>query len=309
MYMEDLKRMAEVSRKKVEYLLNAPGGYFLLSALAGIYLGLGICLILSVGAPFAAEGSAALKLVMGVSFGVALTLVIFAGSELFTGNNMVCTIGALARAITWKHVAWIFVWSFIGNLVGSLAVAWLIVQSGVMAKAPQMDLLMKVAAMKMSAPAVELFIRGILCNLLVCLAVWMAARTKNEAAKIMLIFWCLFAFVGSGFEHSIANQSLLGMALFLPHGDAISWVGFAWNQVFVGLGNVVGGAVLVGGAYWLSSPYLVSDIIATQAELAVREPESQETLGHSSEFLPSSSPVVPMKAGFVAALNHERGAR
>ena len=304
MYMEDLKRLAEVSRKKVEYFLNAPGGYFLLSALAGIYLGLGICLIFSVGAPFAAEGSAALKLVMGVSFGVALTLVIFAGSELFTGNNMVCTIGALARAITWKHVCWIFVWSFIGNLVGSLVVAWMIVLSGVISKAPQMDLLMKVAAMKMSAPALELFIRGILCNLLVCLAVWMAARTANEAAKIMLIFWCLFAFVGSGFEHSIANQSLLGMALFLPHGEAISWSGFAWNQIFVGLGNIVGGALLVGGAYWLSSPYRVASTGATQSEPVALESES---IGHPAKVLPAASGVVPMKAGFVAELNNERG--
>lgn len=304
MYMEDLKRMAEVSRKKVEYFLNAPGGYFLLSALAGIYLGLGICLIFSVGAPFAAEGSAALKLVMGASFGVALTLVIFAGSELFTGNNMVCTIGALARTITCKHVCWIFVWSFIGNLVGSLVVAWLIIQSGVMAKAPQMDLLMKVAAMKMSAPAWELFIRGILCNLLVCLAVWMAARTKDEAAKIMLIFWCLFAFVGSGFEHSIANQSLLGMALFLPHSDAISWMGFAWNQAFVGLGNIVGGALLVGGAYWLSSPYRVTDSVTNESKEAVLD---HETMGHPARVLPAVNGVAPMKAGFVTELNRERG--
>ena len=306
MYREDLKRMAEVSRKKTEYFLNAPGGYFLLSALAGIYLGLGICLIFSIGAPFAAEGSAALKLVMGASFGVALTLVIFAGSELFTGNNMVCTIGALSRAITWKHVGWIFVWSFIGNLVGSLAVAWLIVQSGVMAKAPQMDLVMKVAAMKMSAPAWELFVRGILCNLLVCLAVWMAARTANEAAKIMLIFWSLFAFIGSGFEHSIANQSLLGMALFLPHGEAISWGGFAWNQVFVGLGNIIGGAVLVGGAYWLSSPYRVTESVSIQPEAAVLESES---IGQPTEVLPVADQVAPMKAGFVAKLNHEGGAQ
>ncbi|MDA0739693.1 MAG: formate/nitrite transporter family protein [Nitrospirae bacterium] len=309
MYIEDLKRMAEVSRKKVEYFLNAPGGYFLLSALAGIYLGLGICLIFSVGAPFAAEGSAALKLVMGVSFGVALTLVIFAGSELFTGNNMVCTIGALARAITWKHVGWIFLWSFIGNLVGSLLVAWMIVQSGVMSKAPQMDLLMKVAAMKMSASAWELFIRGILCNVLVCLAVWMAARTKNEAAKIMLIFWCLFAFIGSGFEHSIANQSLLGMALFLPHGEAISWMGFAWNQVFVGLGNIVGGAVLVGGAYWLSSPYRVADSIAVQSETETMDADTQEPIEDLPKVLPAGSPIVQMRAGFVAVLKHERGAR
>ncbi len=243
---------------------------------------------------------------MGVSFGVALTLVIFAGSELFTGNNMVCTIGALSRAITWKYVGWVFAWSFTRNLVGSLAVACLIVQSGVMAKAPQMDLLMKVSAMKMSASAWELFIRGILSNLLVCLVVWMAARTKNEAAKSMVIFWCLFAFIGSGFEHSIANQSLLGMALFLPHGEAISWGGFAWNQVFVGLGNIVGGALLVGGAYWLSSPYRVTDAGATQSETAVLENGS---VGHPTEVLPPASPVVPMTTGFVVELNHERGGR
>ncbi len=309
MYREDLQRMTEVSRKKVEYLLNAPGGYFILSALAGIYLGLGICLIFSVGAPFAAEGAAALKLVMGASFGIALTLVIFAGSELFTGNNMVCTIGALARAITWKHVAWMFLWSFIGNLVGSLGIAWLIAESGVVAKAPQVDLLMKVAAMKMSAPAWELFIRGILCNLLVCLAVWMAARTANEAAKIMLIFWCLFAFVGSGFEHSIANQSVLGIALFLPHGEMITWSGFMRNQIFVGVGNIIGGAVLVGAAYWMSSPFKVTERFPTQSQTVHEDKNSTELPAYPSDVLVPGDPVAPLKAGFVAEMKNERGPR
>jgi nitrite transporter NirC len=123
--------MSDVSRKKVDYLLHSPGGYFILSALAGIYLGFGVC----------------------------LTLVIFAGSELFTGNTMVCTIGAFSRVIAWKYVGWIFVWSFLGNLVGSLAVAWLAAQSGVVAQAPQMDLFLNVAEVKMSVPAWELFSR------------------------------------------------------------------------------------------------------------------------------------------------------
>ena len=96
-----------------------------------------------------------------------------------------------------------------------------------------------------------------LCNWLVCLAVWMAARTTNEAAKIMLIFWCLFAFVGSGFEHSIAKSVDPGHCVILPHGPDITWLGLAWNQLWVVLGNVVGGAVFVGGAYWLSSPVRV----------------------------------------------------
>jgi len=254
MHTVDLERMVQTAKKKVDYQHTSPLGYVVLSILAGVYLGFGITLIFSVGAPFAAEGSAAVKLVMGASFGIALALVIFAGSELFTGNNMVCTIGALSKRISWSQLSQIFIWSFLGNLGGSIGISWLVAQSGVLASAPQIDLLMKVAGTKMSLPAWELFLRGILCNWLVCLAVWMAMRTTNEAAKIMLIFWCLFAFVGSSFEHSIANQSVLGMALFLPHGAEITWAGFAWNQIWVVVGNVVGGAVFMGGAYWLTSP-------------------------------------------------------
>jgi nitrite transporter len=276
MYTVDVERMVEMAKKKVEYLRTNPMGYFILSAMAGIYLGFGICLIFSVGAPFWADGSAGLKLVMGATFGIALTLVIFAGSELFTGNNMVCAIGSMARAITMKQMGMIFFYSFVGNLLGSLGVAWLIAQAGVVGQAPHNELLLKVASIKMNGPAWELFIRGILCNWLVCLAVWMAARTTNDAAKIMLIFWCLFAFVGSGFEHSIANQSILGIALFLPHGSDVTWLGLAWNQFWVVLGNVVGGAVFVGGAYWLSSPVRVQS--STQASM--------------SEAIPNGTPSV-----------------
>ncbi len=254
MYNVDVQRMVDVSAKKVSYLEAAPLGYLILAALAGVYLGFGITLIFSIGGPFAAGGSAALKMVMGVSFGIALTLVMFAGSELFTGNNMVGVIGALARHISWAQVAALFTWSLLGNLIGSLAVAWMVVQSGVVSAAPQAALIQKVAAIKMSLPAWELFLRGILCNWLVCLGVWTASRTTSDAAKLLLIFWCLFAFIGSGFEHSIANQSLLALALFLPHEAAVSWMGFAWNQTWVIMGNVVGGGVFVGGLYWMASP-------------------------------------------------------
>jgi nitrite transporter NirC len=256
--------------------------------LAGIYLGFGICLIFSVGAPFWAEGSAGFKLVMGASFGIALTLVIFAGSELFTGNNMVCAFGALAKAITMKHVGLIFFWSFVGNLAGSLGLAWLVAQSGVVGQAPQIDLLLKAASVKMNLPMWELFIRGILCNWLVCLAVWTAARTTNDAAKIMLIFWCLFAFIGSGFEHSIANQSILGIALFLPHGPDVSWTGFFWNQIWVVSGNVVGGVVFMGGAYWMTSPVrgwikkteTVTEAVVHEASRRIRVPAEGKLLSN-----------------------------
>jgi nitrite transporter NirC len=275
MYTTDVKRMVEVSVKKVAYLERAPFGYLVLSLLAGVYLGFGITLIFCIGGPFASEGSAALKLVMGVSFGIALTLVIFAGSELFTGNNMIGVMGGLAGQVSWRQVGHLFFWSLIGNLLGSLVLAWLVVQSGVLAPASS-TLIQKVAAIKMHLPAWELFLRGVLCNWLVCLAVWTASRAVGDAAKMLLIFWCLFAFIGSGFEHSIANQSLLGIALFLPHEAAVSWGGFLWNQTWVVLGNIVGGGVFVGALYWMASPVHqepAAEIVGKAAPLMLRRGE------------------------------------
>jgi len=258
MHSLDNERIALVAAKKYTFLDDSLPRYLVLSALAGVYLGFGIALIFSLGGPLAAAGSPLVKLVMGVSFGIALTLVLFAGAELFTGNNMTGVIGGLSRSLTWAQVVQLNGWSWVGNLLGSLALAWLVVQSGVLSQGPQADLIEKVAAMKMSLPAWELFLRGLLCNWLVCLALWTSGRTTNDAAKIMLIFWCLFAFISIGFEHSVANQSLLGMALFLPHETAVSWAGYWYNQLYVVLGNIVGGGLFVGGLYWLVSPYSVT---------------------------------------------------
>ena len=267
MHTADHERIAAVATKKWSFCEQSPGGYLILSALAGIYLGFGIALIFSIGGPLAAAGSPLVKLIMGASFGIALTLVIFAGSELFTGNNLVGAIAGLSKSLSWAQVVQLNAWSWLGNLAGSLGLAWLIIQSGVFAKGPTTELIEKVAAVKMSLPAWELFVRGILCNWLICLAVWMAGRTSNDTAKILLIFWCLFAFIGIGFEHSIANQSFLGMALFLPHDAAVNWAGFWYNQAFVVLGNIVGGGLFVGGLYWLVSPYRVTE---TQVASAVQ---------------------------------------
>ncbi|MFM8552547.1 MAG: formate/nitrite transporter family protein [Nitrospiraceae bacterium] len=258
MHTADHERITQAAVKKISYLQRSLPGYLILSAFAGIYLGFSIALIFSVGAPFVAAASPAAKLVMGASFGIALTLVIFAGAELFTGNNMVGAIGGLSGGIGWMDVVLFNFWSWAGNLLGSLGLAWLVAQSGVISKPPQLDVILKVATMKMGLSEWELFLRGILCNWLICLAVWTSGRTSNDAAKILLIFWCLFAFIGTGFEHSVANQSFLGMALFLPHGTEVSWGGFWYNQFYVVLGNIVGGGVFVGALYWLVSPYRVA---------------------------------------------------
>ncbi|CCQ89743.1 Nitrite transporter [Nitrospina gracilis 3/211] len=253
MFDTDIDNLSNQAEKKIAYLKRSPGGYFLLSALAGIYLGFGIVLIFSIGGPIAAGGGGAyLKLIMGASFGIALSLVIFAGSELFTGNNMVFAVGRLSRRIGIRPILYLFGLCFIGNLCGSVFLAWLVTEGGSLPASSQ-ELIVKVAGMKMNLSAKEAFLRGILCNWLVCLAVWIALRTKNESARLIMIFWCLFAFIASAYEHSIANQTLLSLAMFLPHGAEVSLGGFIHNQIWVTLGNMVGGGLLVGMVYWLAN--------------------------------------------------------
>ena len=250
MAKETIPVVVAAAQTKARLLARSPLQYLVLSMLAGAYIGFAIILIFSIGAPLAAAGSAAVKLVMGASFGIALALVIFAGSELFTGNNMVMTIGSLAGEVSWGRTAAVWAASWVGNLAGSLLLAYAAVQSGLVTKGPVKEFIAAAALAKTTAPFGELFVRGILCNTLVCLAVWTALRTKDDTAKLGMIFWCLFAFIGAGYEHSVANMTLLGMALLGPHDPRLGWAGFAHNLAPVTLGNIVGGAIVVGASYY-----------------------------------------------------------
>jgi nitrite transporter len=249
-----VEKVALAAHAKTSALRRSPIGYFVLSALAGIYVGFGIVLIFAVGAPLSAAGSPLTKAVMGASFGVALSLVVFAGSELFTGNNLFMTLGVLTGRSKVMDLALLWALCLAGNLAGSLFLAWMVAQSGVLSADPQLSFVLRTAATKMTLPFWPLLFRGILCNWLVCLGVWCAQRAQSESGRLIMIFWCLFAFIGAGFEHSVANMTLLGIALFVPHADPVSWTGFLANLVPVTLGNIVGGAAFVAGAYWLTSP-------------------------------------------------------
>lgn len=248
---EMIQKHIDASVEKKQLLKRSFVRFFILSMLAGIYIGFGIILTFSIGAPLKAANVPFLKALMGASFAIALTLVIFAGSELFTGNNLTMVIGSLAKKVTWMDTLKVWIVSYMGNLAGSLLLAMAMAGTGLITKGPLHDFIVSVAGDKMNAPFGQLFIRGILCNVLVCLAIWTAAKAKEDTAKLILIFWCLFGFIGSGFEHSIANMTLLGMSLLTPHdGQMISWWGFIYNLIPVSLGNVVGGGLFIGATYW-----------------------------------------------------------
>ena len=177
MFESDVEKLATSSENKIKLMNRFPPGYLALSALAGAYLGFGVVLIFSVGALLAGTQCAPFMiLILGVSFGVAVSLVIFAGSELFTGNNMVFAIGKLKDRVGTGSIIKLFTFCFVGNLFGSI----------------------------------------------------------------------------------LLNQSLMSLALFLPHGAEISITGFIHNQIFVTAGNMLGGGLMLGMVYVFSQSTLTS---------------------------------------------------
>lgn len=220
----------------------------LLSVLAGAFVGLAIVLLVSVSAPLAAAGHPLTKLVQAAVFGLALTLVVFAGAELFTGNTMTMTQGRMARRVTGRALATVWVVSLVGNVVGSIALAAL-VHGGGLTGGQFGELVASMVAAKDALAGAQLFWRAVLCNALVCLALWMAARSSSDGAKLAVLWWALLAFIGSGFEHSIANVTTFSLGVF---GGSAEWSQLARNLAWTVPGNVVGGAVLVGAVYgWL----------------------------------------------------------
>lgn len=251
MYNDTIDSFVAAATRKLELLRASPLSFFVASMLAGAYVGLGIILIFSLGAELPPE---ARKLVMGATFGIALTLVVIAGAELFTGHTMFMALRRYQGQGTWSDVFATLGASWAGNLCGAAVLVGLFVMGGggnLLSDAQ--GLVMSTAAQKMNADASSLFARAVLCNWLVCLSLWMAARVSSDSAKCIVIFWCLLAFIASGYEHSVANMTLLMLALAGNHPETVSVAGMAWNLAWVTLGNIVGGAVFVAGAYRLAS--------------------------------------------------------
>jgi len=251
MFDETISKLSALGAAKARLLDENPLGFFIGSAMAGIYVGFGILLIFSLGSLL---DPGIRPLVMGASFGLALILVVFAGAELYTGHTMNLTISTLERQTTLGQLGRVWLASWVGNLFGAMLLAGIFVLAGggSILSAPS-EFIYKAAAAKMNADPVQLVARAILCNWLVCLALWMSARTTSDAAKMIAIAWCLFAFIASGYEHSVANMTVFALALFSEHPDTISWGGAAWNLAWVTLGNTFAGAVLMAGAYWVAA--------------------------------------------------------
>ena len=252
MYANTIEYFVQSAQRRVDQLHRNPLGFLAGSMAGGAYIGLGIVLILNVGSHLPAEYQ---KLGMGLTFAIALILVTIAGAELFTGYAMYMTFGRLAKRVSLSDafVSMLACWA--GNLLGSVLVAGLFALGGAngLLDDPR-SILYKLADAKMNAEPVALIAKAILCNWLVCLALWMASRVDSDVAKCVVIFWCLLAFIVSGFEHSVANMTVLSLAVMGRSGDVTSLLGASYNLFFVTLGNLLGGSLLVAGSYWVADP-------------------------------------------------------
>ena len=237
-YCEEFSKVGDAANHKDEMANRRPVAFALASALAGVYIGFGVLLSFTVGGML--DGLPFAKLIMGCTFGIALSLVTICGAELFTGNNMVLMAGRLQRSITTRNMILLWIACWFGNLGGALLLGSAFQLTGLNSGATLASI-GSVAVAKVTAGPLALFVRGILCNILVCLAVWSGFRTHSDVAKLIMIFWCLLAFFTTGFEHSVANMTLLNVALL---GGAITVKQFAYNLSIVTAGNLIGGVLL-----------------------------------------------------------------
>ncbi|WP_099331523.1 formate/nitrite transporter family protein [Actinomyces minihominis] len=247
---ENLDLQATTAVAKVASL-RKPGRLFVSGMMAGIYMGIGVILMVSTAGPLLAAGDGFGKLVSGLVFGAALTLTVFAGADLATSAMMILPLGVLMRTTRLGQSAAALGFIVLANAVGALFFGALIVASGVLVSNQAAGtMLSDMLASKAAESPLELFTRGVLCNVLVCLAIWMSSRVRSDGTKIALIFVAITAFIASGYEHVVANMTTytIGILTGDPNGTLAL---YGYNFLWVGLGNLVGGAVVVAFAYWV----------------------------------------------------------
>ncbi len=239
-----------------------------LGILAGAYIGFGGLLSTTVTFDMASRfGIGFTKFIAGTVFSVGLMLVVIAGAELFTGNNLMVS-SAMAKEITFGTMVKRWTLVYIANFIGSLLLALLFYFSGLWKTGGGAlgAAAVNIAYSKVTLSFGEALFRAIGCNWLVCLAVWMALAARQTVGKIFAILFPIMAFVAIGFEHSVANMYFIPTGIFLknwagisaPHGfdpNALGAISFLWKNLLpVTIGNIIGGGVFVGMSYW--SAYL-----------------------------------------------------
>ena len=237
---------------------------FVLGILAGAYIGFGGLLSTTVTFDLAAKvGIGFKKFLAGSAFSLGLMLVVIAGAELFTGNNLMVS-SVLTKDITLSTMVKRWALVYLANFVGSILLALIFYFSGLWktGNGSLGAVAVGIAFKKANLGFIEALVRGIGCNWLVCLSVWMALASRQTIGKIFAIYFPIMAFVAIGFEHCVANMYFIPTGIFLHQwagvagpatleASSLSWISFFWKNLLpVTIGNIIGGGVFVGMSYW-----------------------------------------------------------
>jgi len=246
LYKDTIENMNKSFIEKILYSKINPFPYLISSIMAGIFLALSGFAAITVG-NMCSNSFIPEKIAMGMIFSTALSLVIMAGGDLFTGSNLYSGF-LLFRNDNRRKVKMIIEFSILcwfGNFIGSWIMILLYNLSG-LCFGELLDYFVNVSTIKVNLSITEMIIRGILCNICVCLAVWCCKRMSSESGKLMMIFWCILVFMVCGFEHSIANMSIIGIGVLNGYIHIDDYIN---NLIFVTIGNVIGGMLFVALPY------------------------------------------------------------
>lgn len=245
MYCDAYRRLCGSALAKISLYFRNPRGYIIASMVAGMFITFGSMVALSIGGLLTPLMGSAAKIIAAVAFSSALSLAVMAGCELFTGNNLVLSAAAWEKKISWRMVGMLWIVNWLGNLVGTWLLIGLYWLSGANAVPEVMQYFHAVASAKVALEPMEMIVRGILCNICVCLAIWCTVRMKSESGKLIMTVWCILIFMVCGFEHSIANMSIIGIALINQVGSDVTVLNYLNNLFFVTIGNILGAIFFV----------------------------------------------------------------
>ncbi|MFT4171123.1 MAG: formate/nitrite transporter family protein [Rhodocyclaceae bacterium] len=261
-----VEKAAQSGAYKINLLETDPARYIFRAVLAGMYLSIVVLVFwaLNYGLRDVSMG----KVIASAFFGVGLGIIVLTNSELFTSNNMYMALSSAEQRTSWVQTVQVWIVCYLGNLVGAIILGLLLYGAHVLQELPLDHSLYTGAEHKVHQAASVIFFKGILANWVVCLAVWVALRVKEDIAKIMAMILIVFMFLYLGFEHSIANMGTFVMSLLgngqITLGDAL------YNLVFSTAGNIVGGA-FVGLAYRYLSPVAAQSAVAEHVEASVEK--------------------------------------
>ncbi len=257
MEKEALSKIEALALKRLFIHKSSSLNYLLRAILASLFIGFGVIVAFKTGNLFYEVHSPLAYPVAAFTFGIAIILIYYGGGILFTGDTFYYTYGAIRKQLQWKDVGKLWLYSYVGNLIGAILFGLLIFATGIFKDPSVNGFIVKVANAKTSAPTLELFFRGILCNWLVCLAFFLPYRIKEEGAKIFVMLLLVFGFFISGYEHSIANFVTFAVTIGTQHPDAITISDVVHNIIPVTLGNLLGGTLFMAFMYhYLNKPFM-----------------------------------------------------